>query len=203
MQASLHPTEQKTADILHSLRSIFAAKGFDQASMQDLARAAGMSAGNFYRYFPSKSAIIEALIGADMKQMGQDFESALQSGNPLMQLRSELRGRIADHQSSGDGCLWAEMNAVALRKPEIGAIMEAMERQVTRYLVEVFAIQTGKTFDESFKDFAPQAVLIITLFRAAAMIGSHSADVKVALTEQIVLTIEKTLDEISSHAQKD
>jgi AcrR family transcriptional regulator len=31
--------------------------------MQDLARAAGMSVGNFYRYFPSKAAIVQAMCG--------------------------------------------------------------------------------------------------------------------------------------------
>ena len=44
--------EQRTLDILALVRVAFAEKGFDGASMQDLARAAGMSVGNFYRYFP-------------------------------------------------------------------------------------------------------------------------------------------------------
>ena len=65
MQVSLlhHPkTDQKVAEILSRLRDTFAEKGFDGASMQDLARAAGMSVGNFYRYFPSKSDIIAQMI---------------------------------------------------------------------------------------------------------------------------------------------
>ena len=42
-------TEQRIAEIIVSVRTAFAEKGFDGASMQDLARAAGMSVGNFYR----------------------------------------------------------------------------------------------------------------------------------------------------------
>lgn len=56
MQLSVVPdpkNDQKVAEILSRLRDTFAEKGFDGASMQDLARAAGMSVGNFYRYFPS------------------------------------------------------------------------------------------------------------------------------------------------------
>ena len=56
------PARSREDEILDRIRSIFAEKGFDGASMQELARAAGMSVGNFYRYFPSKSAIVEALI---------------------------------------------------------------------------------------------------------------------------------------------
>ena len=58
------PSEPGTreAEILAAIRRAFAAKGFDGASMQYLAREAGMSVGNFYRYFPSKAAMVEAMI---------------------------------------------------------------------------------------------------------------------------------------------
>lgn len=68
----------RSADILNRIRSAFAEKGFDGASMQDLARAAGMSVGNFYRYFPSKDAIIAAMAAYDMAEMEADF-AAVQS----------------------------------------------------------------------------------------------------------------------------
>ncbi len=43
--------DRRQMDILEAVHSTFVEKGFDGASMQDLARAAGMSVGNFYRYF--------------------------------------------------------------------------------------------------------------------------------------------------------
>ena len=48
----LYP-DYRTESILEGAKRAFAEKGFDGASMQDIARAAGMRAGNFYRYFPS------------------------------------------------------------------------------------------------------------------------------------------------------
>lgn len=203
MQVSLHTADQKTADILESLRTTFAEKGFDGASMQDLARAAGMSAGNFYRYFPSKAAIIQALISADMQRMEQDFEKALRSEHPMMTMRAQMRSQIAAHQENSDGCLWAEIHAVSMRKPDIGQIMQTMEDQVTAYLVQIFALQTKLTFEQAYAAFAPQAALIITLFRAAAMIGSPASLGKAKLTDQIISLIEKTLDDIANAAKKD
>ena len=202
MPNALPQPEQKTAEILASLRSTFAKKGFDGASMQDLARAAGMSAGNFYRYFPSKAAIIQALIAADMHHMGDDFETALQSRDPMADLRRKLRAKITQHQCSHDGCLWAEIHAVAMRKPDVAAILQNMEAQITAYLMQVFATHTGLTRDQAHAAFAPQAGLIITLFRAAAMIGSPSGPVQAEVTEQLIATIDTTLDAIASHAQK-
>lgn len=203
LSGSLTGPEQRSLEILGSLRSIFAEKGFDGASMQDLARAAGMSAGNFYRYFPSKSAIIQALISANMKDMGQDFESTLQSATPMAALRARLRAKIIEHQSSNDGCLWAEIHAVAMRKPEVGAILQIMEQQITAYLVQVFASQSGLTREQSHAAFAPQAALIITLFRAATMIGFPLSAVKAQTTDHLIALIEKTLDEIPSLPRKD
>ena len=55
------PPRPREYEILDNIRHTFAEKGFDGASMQDLARAAGMSVGNFYRYFPSKAAMVEAI----------------------------------------------------------------------------------------------------------------------------------------------
>lgn len=202
MQMSLSPAVQKTADILDSLRPIFAEKGFDGASMQDLARSAGMSASNFYRYFPSKAAIIQSMITADLERTGHDFERALLNADPLAEMRSLLRERINHHQCSQDGCLWAEIHAVALRRPEIAQIMADMEQQVTSLLVKVFSARTGLSLAAAETAFAPKAALIIALFRSAAMIGSPDSAVKVQLTEQIISVIEKTLEDIASTTKK-
>ena len=86
--------DQRTADILSRVRIAFAENGFDGTSMQDLARAAGMSAGNFYRYFPSKAAIVEALIAHDLAGMDADFLTVLQSPSPLEALRALMQRRL-------------------------------------------------------------------------------------------------------------
>jgi len=81
MQVSLQSSAPSHADIrsagiLSSVRQAFLDKGFDGASMQDLARAAGMSVGNFYRYFSSKSAIIHSLIEHDAELVQRDFAAS-------------------------------------------------------------------------------------------------------------------------------
>ena len=83
MQIAVPTLDQKIADILVRVRSAFIEKGFDGASMQDLARAAGMSVGNFYRYFPSKSAIVEQLIAYDLDEMQAEFAQVIKSDHPI------------------------------------------------------------------------------------------------------------------------
>ncbi|WP_428646098.1 TetR/AcrR family transcriptional regulator [Roseibium sp.] len=52
----------KRRQILEGARKVFRAKGFDGASMEVIAREAGVSKGTLYVYFNSKEALFEALI---------------------------------------------------------------------------------------------------------------------------------------------
>ncbi len=52
----------KRRQIVQGARSIFLAQGFDAASMNDIARAAGVSKGTLYVYFDNKEQLFEAIV---------------------------------------------------------------------------------------------------------------------------------------------
>jgi AcrR family transcriptional regulator len=51
----------KRRQVLDGARRVFLCQGFDGASMGEIAKAAGVSKGTLYTYFPSKEALFEAL----------------------------------------------------------------------------------------------------------------------------------------------
>src|SRR3954452_1441143 len=51
----------KRRQILEGAREVFLARGFDGASMGEIAKAAGVSKGTLYVYFDSKEKLFEAL----------------------------------------------------------------------------------------------------------------------------------------------
>jgi AcrR family transcriptional regulator len=55
----------KLRQILDGARRVFQADGFDGSSMNDIARAANVSKGPLYVYFPSKDALFTALVRDD------------------------------------------------------------------------------------------------------------------------------------------
>ena len=63
----------KRRQILDGARRVFLADGFDGASMNDIARVAGVSKGTLYVYFDSKEALFEALIREDRKQQAEQL----------------------------------------------------------------------------------------------------------------------------------
>jgi len=52
----------KRRQIVHGARTIFLQHGFDAASMNDIARAAGVSKGTLYVYFDNKEQLFEAIV---------------------------------------------------------------------------------------------------------------------------------------------
>jgi AcrR family transcriptional regulator len=204
-QHALRPdtrTDARTAEILARVRIAFAEKGFDGASMQDLARAAGMSVGNFYRYFPSKAAIVEALIALDLAEMEGDFLTVLQSPTPMQALRELMQQRLDDHRTRADGQLWAEITAASLRKPEICQAACAMETQIAAYLTRIFAAETGLTEAEIAERFPAHAAFAITMFKSAAMLPPAADPIRHDLTALIQRAIDMTMGEIIA-ARKD
>lgn len=198
-QAAIHPRQ---AEILAAVRQAFVEKGFDGASMQDLARAAGMSVGNFYRYFPNKAAIIRDMVLMDAGEIRRDFALILQAPDPLAALRGGLRERIFGPDCSHDSALWAEIDAAARRIPEVADAHRMIQAEVRGQFIAVFAAATGLPIETATRHFSAHAAFLILLFKAAACTepscASHSED----LRDMIVATMDQKLAEIRSLADR-
>jgi AcrR family transcriptional regulator len=105
--------------------------------MQEICAAAGMSAGNLYRYFPSKEAIISGIAERDRAELAQDFARAdLSQG-----LFAVIEGMMRHHFSIRpveEVLLCTEVMAEARRNPEIARISRAFDTDVRRWLLDMF-----------------------------------------------------------------
>ena len=194
--------EPRVLQILESVKVVFASKGFDGASMQDLARAAGMSAGNFYRYFPSKNAIVEAIIERKIAELRGRFAEVSRSENPLDSFRSLVLRRI-ETKDAADGQIWSEIAAAATRRPEAGALLARMETEVARGLVAVFARIAELPEPEAERRFSAHARLIMMLVQGVTMHCSGGGGAERADAELGALVgrmIEHTLAEVAAAA---
>lgn len=197
---AIHPgTEERGLEILFAIRQTFAEKGFDGASMQDLARAAGMSAGNFYRYFPSKAAIVEAMISRDLDEVEQEFLHISQSPRPMDALRDRLRNRMSEN-CTDDHPLWAEIMAAAARKPEVAAACNRMQAEICRQMTRVFAIIAKVDEDTAATRYAAHARLLFMLVHGAIMENANNSNPQSDLIALILRTIDRLVDEVIADA---
>jgi AcrR family transcriptional regulator len=61
----------KRRQILEGARRVFLQDGFDGASIGDIVRAAGVSKGTLYAYFPSKERLFEALVFENYRKQAE------------------------------------------------------------------------------------------------------------------------------------
>lgn len=195
--------ELRSAEILDSIKGVFAAKGFEGASMQDLARAAGMSAGNFYRYFPSKDAIIAALIERDLAEIQHEFNQIILSNTPRETFRNLVRARVEAPDPRKEAII-TQIEALAAQKPEIAALKARMENEILGYLVAAFGRIANVGPDESRLHFAAHGKLVMLLIRglsigccangAPAPGATRTPDP--ALAELVLTTLDRTLADV-------
>src|SRR5258708_20043149 len=65
---------QRVAELLDAGAVLFAEKGYDAATMTEIAQRAGASIGSLYQFFPSKEALAEALFGRSVERVASLLE---------------------------------------------------------------------------------------------------------------------------------
>lgn len=60
---------QRVAALLEAAGAVFAEKGFDNATMTEIAARAGASIGSLYQFFPTKELLAEALMARDAEAL--------------------------------------------------------------------------------------------------------------------------------------
>jgi TetR/AcrR family fatty acid metabolism transcriptional regulator len=71
--------EQKRREILGAAAAVFAAKGFHQALMDDVAARAGIGKGTIYRYFAGKEDLFFSILDAEVDDLRARLEHAAAS----------------------------------------------------------------------------------------------------------------------------
>jgi AcrR family transcriptional regulator len=86
-------TERK---ILDAALEMFQTKGFEEATMRDIASAAGVATGAAYYYYPSKDAIVLAFYERACREMQPRIEEALASekGGLEDRLKALIRAKL-------------------------------------------------------------------------------------------------------------
>lgn len=112
---------ERQESILKAACGVFVQSGFHAASMKDICAAADMSPGSVYRYFPSKDALIEALIEADQARWAAAIDGLPIERGLLPALEALAEMGLQDLQDRGFLNLWVETAAEASRNPAVAA----------------------------------------------------------------------------------
>lgn len=154
---------QRKAEILAAARNVFVRRGFEGATMQEIADETGISAGGIYRYFPSKASLVTSVCA----DAGESYMSAFEAdGAEVSALATLTAGGAAIWESifgpdSADSLrMNLEATIAAVRQPEtVGEPIAATRRDDITRLTAV--VSTAQADGELEADFDPE--LLATL----------------------------------------
>jgi TetR/AcrR family transcriptional repressor of uid operon len=116
--------------ILDAAERAFVRQGFHATTMQHVADELGMSAGNLYRYFPSKEAIVEGLCEVDQAERARAFAELMADNRSIMEaICCGLRKHVLDKPPE-KARLIVEIWAEAGRNPRVAAMTRAIDADV-------------------------------------------------------------------------
>src|SRR3984885_1397180 len=116
--------------ILEAAERAFVRNGFHATTMQHVADEVGTSAGNLYRYFPSKEAIVEGLCELDQARRAESFAAFADLMTRNGDLTEAMRKGLREHvfKPPEKARLIVEMWAEAGRNPLDADVLVGLER---------------------------------------------------------------------------
>ena len=86
----------KAQDVLEAAHALFLAKGYEAASMDAVAKAAGVSKATVYAHFNSKDELFAAIVTRICGQLTRDIKAVIEAGLPLREALLGIGGRFLE-----------------------------------------------------------------------------------------------------------
>lgn len=162
----------------------FVKHGFQGASMQAIAVEARMSAGNLYRYFDSKEAIVLGLVLRDQASVAEEFRALVQSQDLLATLGSSLRRHLVEAPIERHRMImtiWAEMARNPVIRDRCGGVDSALRRHLLAIVEEARCTGlTAATIDPAYV-VRLMATVVSGLFKRRATEPDFDGEAELAL----------------------
>ncbi len=159
--------DERRSHILRAVEQCFAKHGFRSTTIEHVKRAAGVSTGAIYTYFPNKEAMMRALLEAARDDRKQQLERATRGGTKgkgqallLLEWAAAVFGPRGQHAARIDVNLWAE----ALRSARVGKLARAALQEATDAVSRVVTAQLRAKGKGDAFDAGAAASLLIAVY---------------------------------------
>lgn len=130
--------EARKTQILDAAADCFRKHGFHGASIAQISKSAGMSAGHIYHYFENKEAIITAIVARDLQRLLSLSAELRSAGNVLQAMLDCTEESVRENLNPKAAGLQLEIIAEAARNPRVADVVRAADRQVRESLEKTF-----------------------------------------------------------------
>ena len=181
--------------VLDAAESCFRSRGFHGASMAEISKAAGMSAGHIYNYFESKEAIIIAFVSQNVARLSELICGLVQRHDPLQDIFDDIEKSVRANLRCNQWKLPLEIFAEASRNPQIARLVQDADRHSRRHLRDIMIkgrAARGLVTDIAMVDGRIEAMISIFQGLHARILHNPEID-EAALVAAIRLTLTPLL----------
>lgn len=125
--------EEKQHGLLLTAANVFATQGMEKASMSQIAQEAGVSKSLLYHYYPSKGALIFAIIQSHLAILDAELDEADDPSLPSDKRLRKLVLTVLDSYRGADDQHKVQLNAGPALSDEQKAEIVAIERRIVRH----------------------------------------------------------------------
>ena len=150
--------------VLDAATACFGRSGFHGASMAEISKAAGMSAGYIYNYFDSKDAIIAAFVELNVERVSQLMRDLGQQEDPLQSMVDDAPRHVSEHLDPNTWPLALEISAEAARNPKIAEVVHDADlrgRVQFRAILKAARERHGLPTDDDTMDGLVEAMICL------------------------------------------
>jgi TetR/AcrR family transcriptional repressor of mexJK operon len=139
-------SREKRAQILRGASQVFAAEGYEGASMAQIAASAGVSKGTLYNHFETKAALFTAYIAGECERsIAQVFDRAEDADDPAAVLQAIGRRMVAMMLSDAGLTIYRVVIAEAGKFPDLArGFFEAGPARAIEVLADWLARETAR-----------------------------------------------------------
>ena len=155
--------ELRRQQILDAAAECFRKSGFHGASMSEIAKSFGMSAGHIYNYFDNKEAIIEAMVKRDMDHSLERIAKIQGEKDILKAMLGTVDEGVQRRIDRSE--LDTEILAEAARNPKIAATVQCTDAVIREKVTNLIrGIQPEKNSPPCELSLAAKSTLLMALF---------------------------------------
>ncbi|MEC5399550.1 TetR/AcrR family transcriptional regulator [Uliginosibacterium sp. H1] len=136
--------EARRCQVLDAAAGCFREHGFHGASMAEISKRAGMSAGHIYNYFASKEEIIFGIVDRNVEDVLERMQTLVDGGRDVLDVLVDRAAEgVAHNTEPAYVSLMLEVSAEAARNPAVAAKVRAADRILLGRLHELL-MSSGK-----------------------------------------------------------
>ncbi|WP_262032284.1 TetR/AcrR family transcriptional regulator [Microvirga sp. Mcv34] len=196
-------TEKKRVQILEGARVVFLTEGFDGASMEAIAQAAGVSKGTLYTYFKGKDELFTALVAACQNRSLEETFRGMSKASDLRENLETLARNYLDVVREPDNlALLRVVVGASAKLPSLGRAfyetgMQPLIERLARYLADDTRPEGADIWDAELA--AVQFFAFLRASVATPILIAHEPSPSPERCSEIVAQAVRTLLRVLGH----